>query len=272
LSGCSRFPKDSLDQLSLSTFSSLPELYKGLVLFTPGGDVVYCIDVTKRQRWHYHLCTALQEWLDLPEPPLFLSPCYTATIDRWFDPQQQQISVLAEAYPLVLPYQTHLNALFETENLVWQPIAPTPQDCDPLVLQSYKTRFPQLWEPHNLVLRLDQAYLAPKRGVSGLSSSGLNASSVHQGKEPEQQGYILRLFVSGHSTVTADILKNLHHHLADALPQPYTLKIIDVLKNPEQAELDQVIATPTLVKAWPLPVRKLVGGLEQPDKLAKLLQ
>jgi circadian clock protein KaiB len=252
----------------LSISSSLPQLYKGLALFTPGGDLVYCIDVTKRQRWHHQLCTALQEWLDLPEPPLFLSPCFSATIDRWFDPQLQQISVLAEAAPLVIPYQAQLNALFETPNLVWQPLPEPAQVCDPLLLQSYQSRFPQLWEPHNLVLRLDQAH-TPRR-VAFEQPNPSHPEPSPQGYIP--QGYILRLFVSGHSVTTEEILKNLHKHLAELLTQPYTLKVIDVLKQPEQAELDQVVATPTLVKAWPQPTRKLVGGLNQPDKLARLLQ
>jgi circadian clock protein KaiB len=257
----------------LSISSSLPQLYKGLALFTPGGDLVYCIDATKRQRWHHQLCTALQEWLDLPEPPLFLSPCYTATLDRWFDPQLQQISVLAEAYPLVMPYQAQLNALFETPNLVWQPLIEPPQVCDPLILQSYQARFPQLWESHNLVLRLDQAHPMPQRRdwpSERHSKLGLQPNPIIT--TPSQQGYILRLFVSGHSATTEETLKNLHKHLLELLTAPYTLKVIDVLKQPEQAELDQVVATPTLVKAWPQPTRKLIGGLNQPEKLARLLQ
>jgi circadian clock protein KaiB len=130
-----------------------------------------------------------------------------------------------------------------------------------------------------LVLRLDQAHLLPGRVAPEnhvpaevpLGSSlppGLSPGAT----KPPASSYILRLFVSGHSVTTEETLKTLHHYLAELLPHPYTLKVIDVLKQPEQAELDQVIATPTLVKAWPLPARKLVGGLNQPDKLARLLR
>jgi circadian clock protein KaiB len=246
---------------------SLPLLYKGLALFTPGGDVVYCIDPTKQRRWHHQLCTALQEWLELPEPPLFLSPCYTATIDCWFDAQQQRIVVLAEAYPSVLAHQAHLNTLFDTGGLVWHPVSQAEEHCDPLVLESYRSQFPQLWESHNLVIRLDANETAPREAQLG-SQPGLGQTTL---STTGAEGYTLRLFVAGSTPTTEQILTTLHGRLADLVTQPYTLQVIDVLKQPEQAEADQVAATPTLVKAWPPPVRRLVGDLDQPEKLARLL-
>jgi circadian clock protein KaiB len=242
--------------------NSLPLLYKGLALFTPGGDVVYCIDPTKQRRWHHQLCTALQEWLNLPEPPLFLSPCYTATIDRWFDPKQQRIVVAAEAYPNVLAHQPQLNTLFETGGLVWQPTPHAHEHCDPLVLAAYRRQFPQLWSSHDLVLRLDASDVAPAP-----TQLGLQPEPIFLGA----QGYVLRLFVAGNTPTTEQTLTTLHQRLAELVSQPYTLKVIDVLKQPEQAEADQVAATPTLVKAWPPPIRRLVGDFNQPEKLVRLL-
>ncbi|MFM7558989.1 MAG: circadian clock protein KaiB, partial [Cylindrospermopsis raciborskii] len=58
---------------------SLPQVFKGIALFTPGGDLIYCIDPSKQKRWHLHLCGVLQQILNLSEPPHFLVPCYTAT-------------------------------------------------------------------------------------------------------------------------------------------------------------------------------------------------
>ncbi|NJL47349.1 MAG: circadian clock protein KaiB, partial [Leptolyngbyaceae cyanobacterium SM2_5_2] len=73
--------------------------FKGLALFTPGGDCVYAIDQHKRERWHLDLCAALQNALCLPELPNFLLPCYTATVDRWVDATSQELITVAEAYP-----------------------------------------------------------------------------------------------------------------------------------------------------------------------------
>ncbi len=233
-------------------------LYKGLALFTPGGDLVYCLDPTKQAQWHLHLCAALQNLLDLPEPPLFLSPCYTATLDRWLDPQTQQLHICAEAYPAVLRYQGLLNLIFATQNIRWQMIRYPEGICDPLVLQTYRQRFPQLWENHDLVMRIE-------------GSAKLSELKNYASEPPETQGYVLRLFVAGHSVATEQALKHLHLLLNQILHCPYTLKVIDVAKQPEQAEVDQVTATPTLVKVWPTPVRRLVGDLDNVDKIFRLL-
>ncbi|MBD0308780.1 MAG: circadian clock protein KaiB, partial [Microcoleus sp. T1-bin1] len=47
--------------------------------------------------------------------------------------------------------------------------------------------------------------------------------------------------------------------------------VIDVLKHPEQAEADQISATPTLIKIWPKPVRRMVGELNDDEKIMRLL-
>lgn len=311
------------------------QFFKGIALFTPGGDLIYCIDPTKQERWHLHLCAGLQEILDLPEPPHFLVPCYTAAIDRWLDPRTQQVQTFAEAYPLVLRHQVLLNAVFATEELVWQTAPWSEELCDPIMLATYRSLFPQLWENHDLIVRFEQSsasvhsssislarantaltlqlkltqppesligngnqegkqHFLPNQETkagNGISFPGRQSGNqlLGEGKpkpatvneqqptnsslllQPEPLGYVLRLFVAGHSANTERILQNLHHLLEQFLRQPYTLKVIDVFKHPEQAEVDQVSATPTLVKAWPQPVRRLVGDLDNGDKILQML-
>jgi circadian clock protein KaiB len=209
-----------------------------------------------------HLCTALQEILDLSEPPHFLVPCYTATIDHWLDPRSQQVRTFAEAYPAVIRHQTLLNAIFGTGDLVWQ--ASPWQDglCDRLVLATYRSSFPQLWEDHDLIVRLDLSEAAPRYHQQAIAT---------QKEQSTTAGYVLRLFVAGHSGTTERILQNLHELLERSLGHPYTLKIIDVLTHPEQAEINQVSATPTLVKVWPQPVRRIVGDLDNVEKIIQML-
>ena len=239
----------------------LPQLFKGIALFTPGGDLIYCIDPGKKGRWHSHLCGFLQEILDLPEPPHFLVPCYTATIDHWLDPRTQQVRTFAEAYPMVLRHQAVLNAIFGTLELVWQ-AAPWQEGlCDRMVLSSYRSTFPQLWQDHDLIVRLDFS-------LSKVSDQPVTAI---QKAQPKTQGFVLRLFVAGHSVNTERILHNLHELLERSLLQPYTLKVVDVLTNPELAEIDQVSATPTLVKVWPHPIRRMVGDLDNVEKILQML-
>jgi circadian clock protein KaiB len=232
----------------------IPTSFKGIALFTPGGDLVYCIDPSKQGQWHAHLCTALQEILHLSEPPYFLVPCYTATVDRWLDPETQQWHVFAEVAPNVHRYRSLLNTIFDLAQCSWQ-IATIPTGiCDPLLLYRYQVQFPSLWESHNLAICLDAAG---------------KPSSVEPPTEPP--GYVLRLFVAGYSVGTEKTLEGLHRFLEESLTMPYTLIVVDIIQHPEEAEMYHITATPTLMKVYPPPVRSLVGNLEGGDLLLKLL-
>ncbi|WP_341526822.1 circadian clock KaiB family protein [Nostoc sp. UHCC 0302] len=241
---------------------SKPQLFKGIALFTPGGDLIYCIDSSKQGRWHLHLCNALQEILDLSEPPHFLVPCYTATIDHWLDPRSQKVQTFAEAYPAVIKHQALLNAIFGTKELIWQAAPWQDGLCDRMVLSTYHSSFPELWEDHDLIVRLDLSEPVPKYHRQAVTA---------QQEQFTTQGYVLRLFVAGHSGTTERILQNLHELLERSLRQPYTLKVIDVLTNPEQAEINQVSATPTLMKVWPHPIRRIVGNLDHGERILQML-
>lgn len=171
--------------------------------------------------------------------------------------------VSAEAYPAALRYQALLNAIFKVDQLEWQP-APCPDGlCDPMMLAVHRNQFPELWQNHDLVMQLDQPGAQTQRRVI----SEENASSGIS----ESEGYVLRLFVSGHNAATERILQNLHQLLEQFLHQPYTLKVIDVFKHPEAAEADQVSATPTLVRVWPRPTRKIAGDLDDVNRVLRIL-
>jgi circadian clock protein KaiB len=247
--------------------SAAPALFKGIALFTPGGDLIYCIDPQKQSRWHLQLCAVLQEILGLAEPPHFLVPCYTATVDRWLDPRTQQLQTFAEASPLVLRHQALLNVLFGIGDLTWQ-VAPSPEEiCDPLVLASHRGQFPQLWQDHDLVVRFEK--VQPIAHALKETDSMLSWSPTHS--IPQTQGYVFRLFVSGTTAGTERILKDLHQLLEKELQQPYTLKVVDIHRHPEQAEADQIAATPTLVRAWPPPVHRIVGDLSNLGQVLQVL-
>lgn len=249
--------------------SVFPKLFKGIALFTPGGDLIYCIDPSKQAHWHLNLCASLQEILDLPEPPHFLVPCYTATLDRWLDPHTQQVQTIAEAYPLVLRHQALLNAVFNMGELVWKAAPWSEGLCEPMVLATHHQQFPQLWEDHDLIVRFEQFSTDGLRLTQSASHHQPEVSPLLQ--QPETQSYVLRLFVAGHSATTERILQTLYQLLEQSLHHPYTLKVIDVFKHPEKAEADQVSATPTLVKVWPRPMRRLVGELDNVEKVLQVL-
>ncbi len=242
----------------------LPPLFKGIALFTPAGDLVYGIDPHKQGHWHANLCAYLQELLGLPEPPHFLIPGYTATIDRWFDPQAQRVQTLAELYPPVSRYHDLLNAMFGTPDLSWQVLPWQDEACEPQVLESYRDRFPQLWQEHDLV-----ALYEPDQDA--LASLTAPAELAGPSRHELAASYVLHLFVSGNSQSTERTLKRIHTLLERNLPAAYTLKVIDVFQHPEQAEREQVSATPTLLRVFPPPSRRIVGEFDDPQRVLQIL-
>jgi circadian clock protein KaiB len=66
-------------------------------------------------------------------------------------------------------------------------------------------------------------------------------------------------------------IRTLRRICENALPDAYELTIIDVLEQPALAEENKIIATPTLIKEWPLPVRRVLGDLSDQEKLMEAL-
>jgi circadian clock protein KaiB len=236
--------------------------YKGIALFTPGGDVIYGFDADKSKRWHLDLCEGLQELLGLPESPHFLVPAYTATMDQWFDATRNRTQVSCEVYPLVQRYQPLLNAIFGIQQQ-WTVLPWQEGYGDPRIMETYREQFPPLWEHHDLVVNLES--------LRGSTTRWESQSSTAQLPGDAPTSYILRLFVSGHSHGTTEALTTLHRLLEGKLSNSYTLKVVDIMKHPEQAELNQVSATPTLVRLYPEPVRRIVGEWDNVDRILQLI-
>jgi circadian clock protein KaiB len=243
-----------------------PKIFKGIALFTPGGDLVYCIDSDKQAHWHVHLCGMLQQLLALSEPPHFLVPCYSATVDCVLDPETQQVQVIAEASPMILRHQSLLNTIFETEDVIWK-VAPLHHKlCDPVVMIAHRIQFPKLWQNHDLVVRYEPA-IAPQPEQHGFFQEDTLTAIV------DEQNYVLKLFVSGINSSTEHTLKKLHRLLEEVLGEtPYTLTVLDVGQHPQEAEFNLVSATPTLVRIHPHPIYRIVGSLDNADQLLGVLR
>ncbi|GAX40447.1 circadian clock protein KaiB [Tolypothrix sp. NIES-4075] len=79
--------------------------------------------------------------------------------------------------------------------------------------------------------------------------------------------YVLKLYVAGNTANSVRALKILKNILDQEFQGIYALKVIDVLKNPQLAEEDKILATPTLSKILPPPVRKIIGDLSDREKV-----
>ncbi len=79
--------------------------------------------------------------------------------------------------------------------------------------------------------------------------------------------YILKLYVAGNTPNSMRALKTLHEILDKDFKGVYALKVIDVLKHPQLAEEDKILATPTLSKILPPPVRRIIGDLSDRERV-----
>ena len=79
--------------------------------------------------------------------------------------------------------------------------------------------------------------------------------------------YLLKLYVTGASPRAQFAIANLRRICDDELGGEYELEVIDVLERPEVAEQDRILATPTLIKQLPPPLRRVIGDLSDKDKV-----
>ncbi len=79
--------------------------------------------------------------------------------------------------------------------------------------------------------------------------------------------YILKLYVAGNTPNSMRALNTLREILESEFKGVYALKVIDVLKSPQLAEEDKILATPTFSKSLPPPVRRISGDLSDREKV-----
>jgi circadian clock protein KaiB len=79
--------------------------------------------------------------------------------------------------------------------------------------------------------------------------------------------YVLRLYVSGQTPRSVLAIENMQRICAEYLDQRYSLEIIDIYQHPEACQQQQIIAAPTLIKALPQPLRRIIGDLSNTEKV-----
>ena len=85
--------------------------------------------------------------------------------------------------------------------------------------------------------------------------------------EREETRYVLRLYVTGSTTRSADAVRAIQSLCHEHLEGRYELEVIDIQKHPQLACDEQIVAVPTLVKELPTPLRHLIGDLSNREKV-----
>jgi len=82
-----------------------------------------------------------------------------------------------------------------------------------------------------------------------------------------RKAWELRLYIAGQSPRSLAAIRNLRDFCEERLQAKYRVEIIDLLKNPQLAAGDQILAVPTLVRKLPPPVRKIIGDLSDSERV-----
>jgi len=77
----------------------------------------------------------------------------------------------------------------------------------------------------------------------------------------------LKLYVAGQTPKSMAALANLKKLCEEHLAGRYRVEVIDLVKNPQLARSDQILAIPTLVRHLPEPMRKIIGDLSNQERV-----
>jgi circadian clock protein KaiB len=85
--------------------------------------------------------------------------------------------------------------------------------------------------------------------------------------KPDSNILELRLYVAGQTPKSLVALTNLKKICEEHLEGRYRLHVIDLVKTPQLAHDDQILAIPTLVRNLPHPICKIIGDLSNTQRV-----
>ena len=79
--------------------------------------------------------------------------------------------------------------------------------------------------------------------------------------------YKFRLYITPLTSNSLRAINNLDALCQEELEGEYEVEIIDITQQPLRAERDRILATPTLVKSAPAPIKRIIGDLSDRQKV-----
>jgi circadian clock protein KaiB len=83
----------------------------------------------------------------------------------------------------------------------------------------------------------------------------------------EDEKYVLHLYVAGMGPKSIRAMDNIKRICEEYMPGKYQLEVIDIYQHPVFAKEGQIVAAPTLIKELPPPLRKLIGSMEDTERV-----
>lgn len=79
--------------------------------------------------------------------------------------------------------------------------------------------------------------------------------------------FVLKLYITGQTSRSQRAIANLRQICEEELGGRYEMSVIDVLERPQLAEDEKILATPTVVKELPTPMRRIIGDLSDVESV-----
>jgi circadian clock protein KaiB len=112
-----------------------------------------------------------------------------------------------------------------------------------------------------------------KKSVKEKEEGPLSLREIKERNEPAaNEVWQLRLYVAGQTPRSVAAFANLKKICEEHLPGRYNIEVVDLVKHPQLAVGDQILAIPTLVRKLPQPLRKIVGDLRDTERALVGLQ
>ena len=82
-----------------------------------------------------------------------------------------------------------------------------------------------------------------------------------------RKSWNLRLYIAGDTSRSIAALTNLQRICDEHLPGQYHVEVVDLLRSPQLAAGDQIVAVPTLVRRLPPPLKRIIGDLSNSQQV-----
>jgi len=109
-----------------------------------------------------------------------------------------------------------------------------------------------------------------KKKKAGGKTKGLRPTAKAHGTaeaKSSKEFWELRLYVAGQTPKSLTAFANLKKLCDEHLEGKFRIEVIDLLKNPQLARGDQILAIPTLVRKLPEPIKKIIGDLSNTERV-----
>jgi len=103
--------------------------------------------------------------------------------------------------------------------------------------------------------------------MPGTVAKRANKKATKPRRSSKHAKWDLRLYIAGRTPRAEKALENLERICREHLAGEYRVVVIDLLKTPQLARGDQIVAVPTLVRNIPTPMRRIIGDLSNTERV-----